>query len=260
MEQQRQEWTRSPLTLPGGDKRCSAGREHRCQRAHALCLHIHRVRLLACRSSTALVVKTPCFLPPTSDTVQNRLQKHAGQRGSPRPRRRAPHGAQPDLLPFVSYYFIIRSRNGWQSVRTTTGGKNLLTRQRKRSVKALFFFFFFSLTSDAEQICECRVRFGAVWRLPSLEDFTHYWQRLLHGSTELNDLVRTNRFDMEAAVRDGVNPQYNSSLRSCLHWPRSITASESSSCNLRPILIVDYVNPFVTTATASIWGRKHGII
>lgn len=143
MEQQRQEWTRSPLTRPGGDKRCSAGREHRCQRAHALCLHIHRVRLLACRSSTALVVKTPCFLPPTSDTVQNRLQKHAGQRGSPRPRRRAPHGAQPDLLPFVSYYFTIRSRNGWQSVRTTTGGKNLLTRQRKRSVKALFFFFFF---------------------------------------------------------------------------------------------------------------------
>lgn len=192
MEQQRQEWTRSPLTRPGGDKRCSAGREHRCQRAHALCLHIHRVRLLACRSSTALVVKTPCFLPPTSDTVQNRLQKHAGQRGSPRPRRRAPHGAQPDLLPFVSYYFIIRSRNGWQSVRTTTGGKNLLTRQRKRSVKALFFFLFF-----------VDLRRGANLRVPR-----SVWSRLTPSkSGRLHPLLTAAVTRIHGAQRPGPNKQ-----------------------------------------------------
>lgn len=49
--------------------------------------------------------------------------------------------------------------------------KNLLTRQRKGSVKALFLFFggrVSQLTSDAEQICECGVRFEAVGRLHPL--------------------------------------------------------------------------------------------
>lgn len=93
--------------------------------AHTLCVCISAAFVRLCVVPTQLWLQEHhVFLPPTSDTVQNRLQKHAGQRGSPCPRRRAPHGAQPNLFPLVWCYFTIRSRNGWRSVQTTTwGGK-----------------------------------------------------------------------------------------------------------------------------------------
>lgn len=112
----------------------------RCQHAHAPCPRIHRVRAPVCHSMAALVATTPCFLPPTSDTVQNRLQKHAGHRRSPRPRRRAPHGAQPDLFPFSFGLFYHQIRQLMTIGANHDRGKNLFMRQRKRRLKHCFCF------------------------------------------------------------------------------------------------------------------------
>lgn len=157
------------LTRPG-DRRFSAGREPRRQ-PHTLCVCISTAFVCPCAVPTQLWLQEHhVSLLPTSDTVQNRLQKHAGQRGSPRPRRRAPHGAQPNLWPFVSYYFTIRSRNGWRSSVNHDGGREK-TRSHvsgREALKHCFCFFGRGFSVDLRRGANLRVR-RSVWsrRTPS---------------------------------------------------------------------------------------------
>lgn len=140
--------------------------------------------------------------------------------------------------------------------------KNLLTRQRKGSVKALFLFFGVGgFSVDLRCGANLRVR-RSVWsrRTRSKPGRLHLLLTAaatqIHGAQPLGSNKKSGmlRLQWETVQK----AKSNSSLQSCLHWPRSITPSESSSCNLRPIPIVDYFNPFVTTATTSLWARKHG--
>lgn len=124
---------------------------------------------------------------------------------------------------------------------------------KRRRLPLGFSFFFPSvpLTSDTEQIDEYRVRFAAVWRRPSLDGFTHYWQRLLHRFTALVDPVRTKSdftdVNGERRRNDGVRLGLKLPSLTQVHHRAGEFQLESPP---NPQLWI-YFNPFVTTATAS---------
>lgn len=161
--------------------------ERRCHRAHALCLDVHRVLVrqhsFACEAPCSLLPLTPRRTVSRSTQVSAALHVHVA-------------GIHMAHSPICCLWFrIILPSDHEKDGDQCKPEKNMLTRQQERGVKeqttSIVLFFSVLLTSDTEQIGEYRVRFGAAWRLPSLDDFTHYWQRIQHRFMALVDPVRT---------------------------------------------------------------------